>query len=125
MEREALAIQAEFFANPLSFLSCQAELLNVCGRLLMRHAQERPMRVGDKSAEISQSAVGSNDSDPESSLTPLEMAQLREEKLEAIRMAIARGAYDSDELFDKALERMLHRLEEPEGESDLPVVSPK
>jgi C-terminal processing protease CtpA/Prc len=60
------------------------------------------------------------DSETGASLTPLELAQLRNEKLEAIRMAIARGDYDSEELLDKALERMLQRLEEPGSEAGLP-----
>ena len=44
-------------------------------------------------------------------LAPLEAEHLRSEKLEAIRRAIAAGAYDGPEIMDRALEAMLRSLE--------------
>jgi Anti-sigma-28 factor, FlgM len=44
-------------------------------------------------------------------LLPNEADQLRNEKLAAIRKAIANGSYDAPEVMDKALEKLLERLE--------------
>lgn len=46
------------------------------------------------------------------SVSPEELAQLRSEKLAAIQKAIAAGAYDSDELLEKALQKMLERIQD-------------
>lgn len=45
-------------------------------------------------------------------LSPVEAEQLRKERLEAIRTAIGRGDYDLEEIFEKALSRMMRRLED-------------
>lgn len=47
----------------------------------------------------------------ESSISDDESQALRQEKLDAIKAAIARGDYDSDDLLDKAMSRMLERLD--------------
>lgn len=44
------------------------------------------------------------------SITDAEANQLRQEKLAEIRRAIAAGAYDSDELLEKSLARMISKL---------------
>ena len=49
-----------------------------------------------------------------SELTAAELQSIQEEKLTAIRSAIARGDYDSDAILDLALNRMLERLEASE-----------
>lgn len=41
-----------------------------------------------------------------------EAEQLQKEKLEAIRGAIARGDYDSEEILEKAVSRMLQSMED-------------
>ena len=46
----------------------------------------------------------------ESPISDDESQALRQEKLDAIKAAIARGDYDSDDLLDKALSRMLERI---------------
>lgn len=46
----------------------------------------------------------------ESPISDEESQALRQEKLDAIKAAIARGDYDSDDLLDKAMSRMLERL---------------
>ncbi len=45
-------------------------------------------------------------------VTAEELAQLRNEKLAAIQKAIAAGAYDSDELLEKAMRKMIERIED-------------
>jgi hypothetical protein len=49
-------------------------------------------------------------------LTAAELQSIQEEKLTAIRSAIARGDYDSDAILDLALNRMLERMEASENE---------
>jgi hypothetical protein len=56
---------------------------------------------GDHQDAIEQEAV-----------TAEELAQLRSEKLSAIQKAIAAGAYDSDELLEKAMRKMIERIED-------------
>ena len=68
-------------------------------------------------AEICCQSVESETSEAESALTPGEMAQFRQEKLDAIRAAIASGSYDSDELLGKAMALMLQRLQQSDGSS--------
>ena len=46
----------------------------------------------------------------ESPISDDESQALRQEKLDAIKAAIARGDYDSDDLLDKAMSRMLERM---------------
>ena len=49
-------------------------------------------------------------------ITAAEFLSIKDEKLAVIRRALERGDYDSDEILEKALDRMLERLEESEVE---------
>ncbi len=51
-----------------------------------------------------------------SGVTATELQAIRNERLVAIRQAIDKGDYDSDAILEKALCRMLERLEETENE---------
>jgi len=51
-----------------------------------------------------------------SGVTAAELRAIKDEKLVAIRRAIDKGDYDSDAILEKALGRMLDRLEESENE---------
>ena len=51
-----------------------------------------------------------------SELTAAELQSIQEEKLTAIRSAIAKGVYDSDAILELAINRMLERLEASENE---------
>lgn len=51
-----------------------------------------------------------------SGLTAAELRGIQDEKLAAIRLAIDKGDYDSDAILEKALGRMLERLEQPDNE---------
>ena len=44
-----------------------------------------------------------------------DQSELQREKIAAIRRAITSGAYDSDELLQVAVERMMQRLRDTEG----------
>jgi anti-sigma28 factor (negative regulator of flagellin synthesis) len=61
-------------------------------------------KAGQVPAEIDRQNV------EESAISDEESQALRREKLDAIKAAIARGDYDSDDLLDKAMSRMLGRL---------------
>ena len=45
-------------------------------------------------------------------LSAVEFQALKDEKLAVIRRALENGDYDSDAILEKALDRMLERLEE-------------
>lgn len=80
--------------------------------LIMRSAPEQPVTGIQLSAEICESITDQVSTEEESPVTPEEVAQLRREKLNAIQLAIARGDYDSDELLEKSMNRLLQRLEQ-------------
>lgn len=67
---------------------------------------------GMATVEVTRGPVPIVDPPAESPISPAEEQQLREEKLAAIRRAIDAGAYDSDEILEKALSRMLETLED-------------
>ena len=49
-------------------------------------------------------------------LTTGEFQAMKDERLAVIRRALENGDYDSDAILEKALDRMLERLEEAESE---------
>lgn len=51
------------------------------------------------------------DSNP-SSQPPLTPQEARQKKLDAIKRAVDAGEYDSEEIFDEALKRMLNSFED-------------
>lgn len=51
-------------------------------------------------------------------LSPEESAQLRAEKLKAIRRAIDAGDYDSDEILAEAMQRMRKSIEDVNDETE-------
>lgn len=55
------------------------------------------------------------DAETESQLSREEAEQLRQERLEAIKAAVSRGDYDSDDILEKALSRMLQSLEDEDS----------
>lgn len=67
---------------------------------------------GMATVEVTRAPVPIVDTPVESPISPAEEQQLREEKLAAIRRAIDAGAYDSDEILEKALRRMMETLED-------------
>ena len=83
---------------------------------MKRFSEQRP-EFADSAAEICFPAVESAISETEAEFDSGEMARLRNEKLDAVRAAIASGAYDSEELLEKAMDRMMRRLEQPDAGS--------
>lgn len=73
--------------------------------------------VSDRSDAASERlAVDSLQTAEHTQLSPDEQQANLDEKLAAIKRAIEKGDYDTDAIFDKALTRMLQRLEEPDSE---------
>jgi anti-sigma28 factor (negative regulator of flagellin synthesis) len=81
----------------------------------MRHAPEQSTPLNQHLAEIRRPTVPEQPAGTESPVSQEEVSQLRQEKLEAIRLAIARGDYDSDELLEKSMDLLLQRLEQSNG----------
>jgi anti-sigma28 factor (negative regulator of flagellin synthesis) len=80
-----------------------------------RQTTDLPAAAVDDASSAIEAAVSVNTA-VDTGLTELETQSIREEKLAAIRGAIEKGVYDSDAILDKALGRMLERLEESENE---------
>lgn len=75
------------------------------------------IRESDHQREVThaEGLVADSPSDtPERSpdISPAEADELRAEKLAAIRKAVEAGAYDSDEMLDKGLKRMLESMDD-------------
>jgi anti-sigma28 factor (negative regulator of flagellin synthesis) len=69
--------------------------------------------IGSEIADaVDAAANDTNSLQQDSGISHHEAELLRAEKLEAIRKAINAGAYDSDELLDKALNRMLESIDD-------------
>ncbi len=67
----------------------------------------------DTDGSSTRDSVSNEDSvEAEGFLSATEVTQLRQEKLAAVRQAVADGVYDSQELLEKAMVRMLDRLED-------------
>lgn len=70
----------------------------------------------DSDGSSTRDSVSNEDSaEAEGFLSATEMTQLRQEKLVTVRQAVADGAYDSQELLETAMGRMLDKLEESPG----------
>ena len=57
-------------------------------------------------------SAASSEGTAEESLSQDELSRMQQEKIASIRHAIASGAYDSDELLEKAINRMIRRFDE-------------
>jgi C-terminal processing protease CtpA/Prc len=55
------------------------------------------------------------DGETENQVSLEEVEQLRKERLETIKAALSRGDYDSDDILEKALSRMLKSLEDEDS----------
>ena len=80
----------------------------------MSRSQERLTVRSDEAFEPERTAEAVDVRAVDASISPEEAQQLREERLEVIRQAIADGAYDSDKLLEKAFERLIDRMNDSE-----------
>lgn len=81
----------------------------------MKQALQQSTPLAETATELSCHAVEGESLEIESPISRGETTELRQEKLNAVRAAIASGAYDSEELLDKAMELMWQRLQDPDG----------
>ena len=82
------------------------------GTLPMSPASQRSAILPeDTEGSSTRDSVSNEDSaEAEGFLSESELMQLRQEKLATVRQALADGVYDSQELLEKAMGRMLERL---------------
>lgn len=87
--------------NRLNQLASLLQSADGSSDALLAPSVENPNAAGEQ--------IG-HESPTESTISDEESQHLRQEKLDTIKAAIARGDYDSDDLLDKAMNRMLERL---------------
>ncbi len=86
----------------------------------MSRSQERLTVRSDEASELERTAEDVNVRAVDAKISPEEAQQLREERLQVIRQAIADGAYDSDKLLEKAFERLIDRMNDSEDSLAIP-----
>ncbi len=78
----------------------------------MSTSQKQPAAITEPDLTTVIAPQRTEGSGTENQLSLEEAEQLQKERLAAIRTAIARGDYDSEEILEKALSRMLQTLED-------------
>ena len=86
----------------------------------MSRSQERLTVRSDEASELERTADDVNVCSVDARISPEEAQQLREERLQVIRQAIADGAYDSDTLLEKAFQRLIDRMNDSEDSLAIP-----
>ena len=81
----------------------------------MSTSQKQPASATEPDLTVVTPPQRAVDADTESQLSQEEVEQLRQEPLEAIKAAVSRGDYDSDDILEKALSRMLQSLEDDDS----------
>ncbi len=86
----------------------------------MSRSQERLTVRSDEASELERTAEDVNVRAVDARVSPEDAQQLREERLQVIRQAIADGAYDSDKLLEKAFKRLIDRMNDSEDSLAIP-----
>lgn len=81
----------------------------------MSTSQKQPASATEPHLTVVAPSQRALDAETESQLSREEVEQLRQERLEAIKAAVSRGDYDSDDILEKALSRMLQSLEDEDS----------
>ena len=81
----------------------------------MSTSQKQPASATEPDLTVVSPPQRAVDAATETQLSREEVEQLRQERLEAIKAAVSRGDYDSDEILEKALSRMLQSLEDEDS----------
>lgn len=79
-------------------------------------ANETTSKPRDSVSGVPQFPPSTSNQAKDDGLTAAELQALKDEKLAIIRRALENGDYDSDAILEKALDRMLVRLEEADSE---------
>lgn len=78
----------------------------------MSASQKQTATDADTDQQSINSGQGVEITNSESPLSHQDIEQNRNERLEAIRAAVTRGDYDSEDILEKALFRMLQSMED-------------
>lgn len=81
----------------------------------MSTSQKQPASAAEPDLTVVVPPQREVDAESKNQLSREEVEQLRQERLEAIKAAVSRGDYDSDEILEKALSRMLQSLEDEDS----------
>jgi C-terminal processing protease CtpA/Prc len=81
----------------------------------MSTSQKQPASATEPDLTVVTPPQRAVDCETENQLSQEEIEQLRQERLEAIKAAVGRGDYDSDDILEKALSRMLQSLEDEDS----------
>lgn len=77
----------------------------------MSTSQKQPADVTDTDLIVVAPPQRAAGGETENQMSQEEADQLRQERLEEIKAAVIRGDYDTDDILEKALSRMLQSLE--------------
>jgi C-terminal processing protease CtpA/Prc len=81
----------------------------------MSTSQKQPAEAAEPDLTVVKPPQRAVDGETENQVSHEEVEQLRKERLEAIKAAVTRGDYDSDDILEKALSRMLQSLEDEDS----------
>lgn len=81
----------------------------------MSTSQKQPAEAAEPDSTVVMPPQRAVDGKTENQVSHVEVEQLRKERLEAIKAAVNRGDYDSDDVLEKALSRMLQSLEDEDS----------
>ena len=81
----------------------------------MSTSQKQPAAATETDLSVVMTPQRAVDDETENQVSQAEVEQLRQERLEAIKAAVSRGDYDSDDILEKALSRMLQSLEDEDS----------
>lgn len=81
----------------------------------MSTTQKQPAAAEEPDLSVALPPQRAVDCETENQLSKEEVEQLRQERLDAIKAAVSRGDYDSDDVLEKALSRMLQSLEDEDS----------
>ena len=81
----------------------------------MSTSQKQPASATEPHLTVVTPPQRALDAEAGSQLSQEEVEQLRKERLDAIKAAVSRGDYDSDDILEKALSRMLQSLEDEDS----------
>ena len=81
----------------------------------MSTSQKQPASATEPVLSVVTPPQRAVDAETENQLSREEVEQLRKERLDAIKAAVSRGDYDSDDILEKAISRMLQSLEDEDS----------
>lgn len=81
----------------------------------MSSSQKQPAAATEPDLTVVMPPQRAVNGETENQVSQEEVEQLREERLEAVKAALSRGDYDSEDILEKTLSRMLQSLEDEDS----------